>query len=185
MTETEIQQILIPYLESEGYLTWHPPTKNDQGPDIVGYHPDRHHLWIIESKGDIENSSNRRNAFETALGQICQRGAEQWKQKTKSGSLLPADIITYGLAFPEGEDYRFLCRQIRPGVRPALSLYLFFCNWMFPCRQLLARILRVFSGILDFFAQAQDQQLYGTCDLFVKKTPKGLLREFGVFHSRC
>jgi hypothetical protein len=126
MTETEIQKILILYLRGEGYRTWQPPKKNDQGPDIVGYHPDRHHLWIIEAKSDIENSTNRRMAFETALGQICQRGAERWKQMTDSGSLLPADIVTYGLAFPEGESYRSLCSQIRPGVRPALSLYLFF-----------------------------------------------------------
>lgn len=126
MTETEIQQVLIPYLCSEGYRTWYPPTKNDQGPDIVGYHPERRHLWIIEAKGDLKDSANRRSAFETALGQICQRGAEQWKKKIESGSLLAADIITYGLAFPEGEDYRFLCRQIRPGVRSALALSLLF-----------------------------------------------------------
>jgi hypothetical protein len=134
MTETEIQQVLIPYLRSEGYQPpWQPPTRNDQGPDIVGYHPDRHHLWIIEAKGDVNPSQSdrtgsigRRMAFDGSLGQIYQRRPDEWKQKSENGPLLPADIVTYGLAFPEGEGYRFLCRQIRPGVRSALSLYLFF-----------------------------------------------------------
>lgn len=61
MTETKIQQVLIPYLRSEGYQPpWQPPNRNDQGPDIVGYHPDRHHLWIIEAKGDVNPSQSDR-----------------------------------------------------------------------------------------------------------------------------
>lgn len=133
VTETEIQDLLISYFHSEGYKPWRPESEWHSGPDIVAYHPDRHHLWIIEAKGDIANFSDRLDAFKMALGQICLRSAEEWKQKTGSGSPIPADIVTYGLAFPEGKDsgpkgrdYRNLCRQIRPGVRSALSLYLFF-----------------------------------------------------------
>lgn len=131
MTETEIQQTLFLYFRGEGYNPWHPPHINGNGPDLVAYHPDLHHLWIIEAKSDVNpspsdrtGSTGRRMAFEGALAQICQRRPDEWKQKSDNGPLLPADIVTYGLAFPEG--YRSFCRAIRPGVRPALALYLFF-----------------------------------------------------------
>src|SRR5262245_36832927 len=126
MIELKVKQVLRNYLKGENYKIWPPSEQNGWGPDVVGYHPDRHHLWIIEAKGDKSSSSDRRDAFEIALGRICQRGAGEWKQKAGYGVLLPADIVAYGLAFPEGEDYRYLCRQIRLGVRLALSLYLFF-----------------------------------------------------------
>ena len=128
MIEPDVQQAVIAHLHSEGYAVWHPRTKYDKGPDIVGYHPDRHHLWIIEAKGSAKTSLDRRMAFEAAIGQICQRGAEQWKQETGCGPLLPADVVTYGSAFPGGEEYRFFCRQFRSGIYAALSLYLFFVD---------------------------------------------------------
>ena len=133
MTETEIQQTLIAYFRGEGYQTWPPAgtSKHGHGPDVVAYHPDRHHLWIIEAKSDVRSTDSDRNGtigrgilFGEALRQVCQRLPTEWKPKTGCGPLLPSDVITYGLAF--SEDYRPLCCQIRPGVRPALSLYLFF-----------------------------------------------------------
>jgi|SRR5579884_334017 type I site-specific restriction endonuclease len=133
MTETEIQKTLIAHFDGEGYKTWPPEgkCKHGHGPDVVAYHPDRHHLWIIEAKSDVKNSStdpsggiNRSLNFGDALRQICQRRAGEWKPKTGCGPLLPSDIVTYGLAF--SEDYRPLCHQIRPEVRLVLSLYLFF-----------------------------------------------------------
>ncbi len=129
MIETEIQRIVASHLKNLGYKTWQPESKNHRGPDIVGYHVGLHHLWIVEAKGVIQDSANRRMAFETALGQICQRGTE-WKKATGCGVLLPTDIVTYGLAFPEGDDYRYLCRQLRSGVRSALSLYLLLMDNM-------------------------------------------------------
>ncbi len=133
MTETEIQQILFLYFRGEGYEPWCPPHINRNGPDLVAYHRDLHHLWIIEAKSDVNpspsdrtGSTGRRMSFEGALAQICQRRPDEWKQKCINRPLLPADIVTYGLAFPEGEGYRSLCRTIRTGIRPALSLYLFF-----------------------------------------------------------
>ncbi|HYT35833.1 MAG TPA: hypothetical protein VEL31_20630 [Ktedonobacteraceae bacterium] len=83
MTETDIQDVLIIYLRSEGYQLWQPRHKNAQGPDVVGYHSNRHKLWIIEAKGEINASTDRHLAFEMALDQVCQRGrrgmeAENW-----------------------------------------------------------------------------------------------------------
>src|SRR5215467_15799011 len=126
MTGTEIQVALTSYFKAEGYQTWCPENKYSPAPNIVAYHPDRHHLWIIEAKGDHANSAGQRVAFEGALGQVCQRVAGQCKQKINEELLLPTDIVTYGLAFPEGKGYRALCQQIRQEVRLALSLYLFF-----------------------------------------------------------
>src|SRR5437764_5684940 len=81
MTETDIRDVHITYLSSEGYQPGQPLHKNTQGPDVVDYHPIRQHLWIIEAKGEINDSTDRRLVFETALSQVCQLGAEEGRRK--------------------------------------------------------------------------------------------------------
>jgi hypothetical protein len=133
MEEKDITQALSLYLNGHGYATWphHSSPSSWHGPDIVAYHPERHHLWLIEAKGDAVGNKNnpngsitRRSRFESSLGQICQREAAVWKPKAGFGSLLPSDTISYGLAF--SDEYRRLCSHIRPDVWASLALYQFF-----------------------------------------------------------
>ncbi len=126
MIEAEVRAALKDYFEREGFRVWSGRTNHSPGPDLVCSHPSQRRLWIIETKGWTDNSADRRGRFESGLGQICHRDPAHCKNLAGFGVLLSNEMVTYGLAFPDGGEYRTLCQSVRKEVQRAFPLYFLF-----------------------------------------------------------
>lgn len=99
--EAFIQSAMTAYFTAQGFRI-----ENGGYIDLVCYHPELRHRWIIEAKGQ---TSAIGLDFRTCLGQLLQA--------------MNDPEVFYGLAVPDIPAFIFQCEKVSQWVRQALRLH--------------------------------------------------------------
>ncbi len=115
LDEASVKLAVRAFFEKRGYKVDLSPNKGQGGYDIVCYHEEQKHWWIIEAKGG--NSKSPSVDFPQCMGQLLL--AMPVRQKVE---------VSFGIAIPDTQYYTLRSRDLPEKLRSDLQWHWFFVS---------------------------------------------------------